>query len=172
MMQTAYSASKARIREQAFYVVFVLRFCRALHLKTFITLLTKPRIAHPVLRVVHTVGVIGVGVARRIDTTNGVTALLWGILAGDLIDRRRAYSAPGWRLHRLAAWLFSPKNFTNVFEPVLSDMQVEFCDALALKQPIKARWVQFRGYWTFWEHVVLQIPISIARVVMALWRAL
>jgi hypothetical protein len=52
----------------------------------------------------------------------------------------------GWLLHRVGSWLFSSKTFTTILEPVLSDMQVEIFEALAAKQPRKARWVQIRGY--------------------------
>jgi hypothetical protein len=88
----------------------------------------------------------------------------------ELALRRGLAQAPGWRLHRAARWLFSGKTFITVIEPVLSDMQVEFFEALAAKQPIKARWVQFCGYWTFWQHVALQIPVSITRVLLTLWK--
>jgi hypothetical protein len=82
------------------------------------------------------------------------------------------YAAPGWRVHRLGEWLFSPKTFTAVLEPVLSDMQVEIFEALAAKQPGKARWVQIRGYWNFWHHVVLLILTSVGRLLLALWNSI
>jgi hypothetical protein len=63
------------------------------------------------------------------------------------------------------------QTFSTIIEPVLSDMEVEFIGALAAKRPAKARWVQLRGYWNFWQHVALQIPVSITRVIVALWKS-
>jgi hypothetical protein len=81
------------------------------------------------------------------------------------------YVSPGWRLHRLAAWWFSPKTFRLVFEPTLSDMQVEYIEALKVAALHKARWIRLRGYLTFWTHVFAQIPVSLIRMLMLLWKA-
>ena len=79
-------------------------------------------------------------------------------------------SFPGWRLQRLAQWIFSRRTCEQVLEPVLSDIHEEFIRANAEGRPVKARWVQLRGYACFWSHVALQIPFDLARIVGALWR--
>jgi hypothetical protein len=91
-------------------------------------------------------------------------------LSGASQPQVRIYTAPGWSLHRLGSLVFSPRTFSEILEPVLSDMQVEFLAALDEGQLIKARIAQVRGYWNFWSHVVLQLPISLAHVFMHLWR--
>jgi hypothetical protein len=78
--------------------------------------------------------------------------------------------SPGWTLHRLASWVFSKRTVALVVEPVLSDLQLEFHEALSAGRPYKARWVQVRGYAVFWTHLGAQIPVSAARVLLALWR--
>ena len=88
------------------------------------------------------------------------------------LEDSKVARSPGWRLHRLGSLFFSPKTFKNVLEPVLSDMQVEIFEALSDNRPFKARWVQIRGYWTFWQHLALQIPVSVGHVLLALWRAI
>lgn len=79
--------------------------------------------------------------------------------------------APGFGLHRVAEFIVPRRTFKVVLEPVLSDMQVEFFDALAGGRPLKARWVKWRGYGNFWITCFLQLPISVSRVLFALWRS-
>jgi hypothetical protein len=86
--------------------------------------------------------------------------------------QQRIHRSPGFGLRRFARWFFAPKTVSAILEPVLSDMQVEFIEALAAKRPAKARWVQIRGYWTFWQHVALQIPVSITHLLVSLWKSM
>jgi len=114
----------------------------------------------------------GYGVAFVGMATFGIAAE--GVLAHLLVrrfsSRRGLSSSPGWCLHRMARWVFSSRTVAEVLEPVLSDMQVDFTEALAEGRPHKARWVRLRGYLYFWSHVVLQIPVDITRIVVMLWR--
>lgn len=100
--------------------------------------------------------------------------LAWQVLAaciaGSLYSSSSVSSCPGWRLHRCARWIFSPRTFTEILEPVLSDMHVEYIAALDEKRPVKAKWICLRGYLCFWSHVALQIPVDVVRVVVTLWR--
>lgn len=106
----------------------------------------------------------------------GVVSMLWVIqfLPGYLTDWSSGSSAlarcPGWRLHRGAKWVFSQRMFTEILEPVLSDIQIDYFAALHANQPYKARWVQVRGYFCFWSHVGLQMPIDTVRVIAKLWK--
>src|SRR5579859_4053637 len=56
----------------------------------------------------------------------------------------RLHKPPASTLGRFSRWVFSPRTFTLVLEPVLSDLQHDLYKALAEKRPIKARWVQLR----------------------------
>ena len=82
----------------------------------------------------------------------------------------RIYPAPGWTLHRICVWIFSPRTVVEILEPSLSDMQVEFWAALKEGRTAKARWVQIRGYWNFWTTLVMQIPASATRALLSYWR--
>jgi hypothetical protein len=167
-----YRELKARTQDRLFYLVFVIRLCwMMLRSGVLIQLLSDRRLAYPSgIRFIHTTGQIGVGVSRRISNSR-VAPMLFRILVGRT-GAHRLHSAPGSTLHRLAAWFFSSPTLTTVLEPVLSDMQVEIFEALAAKQPGKARWVQIRGYWTFWHHVVLLILTSVGRLLLALWNSI
>jgi hypothetical protein len=79
--------------------------------------------------------------------------------------------APGFRLRRLAQLWFSKKVYTFVFEPVLSDLQHEYVEALAEHDRWKSHFALARGYWAFWLAVVAQLPVSLLRVVVELWKA-
>lgn len=74
---------------------------------------------------------------------------------------------PGWLLNRFADFVYSKKTVTEVVNPILSDMQVEYCDALAENRIWKARWVRIRGYWSFWKAMAL---FNILRAVADIWR--
>jgi hypothetical protein len=83
----------------------------------------------------------------------------------------RLHAAPGWRLHRLGSYVFGRRTFEQVLEPVLSDLQVEYFDALRDGAVGKARIVRLRGYLNFWTHVFAQLPVSILRAAWELWKA-
>jgi hypothetical protein len=87
------------------------------------------------------------------------------------LDDPPIHGAPGWRLHRFASWVYSRQSFKIVFEPVLSDMQVEYFEALAKGQRKKAAWVRLRGCLVFGSHVAAQLPISAVRVIWRMWTA-
>lgn len=92
----------------------------------------------------------------------------------DLIDGggRQIGRAPGWRLYRIAGWFYSRRTFQEVFVPVLSDMQVEYFDALSTAQPWKARWVRVKGCALFLSHVAAQFPVSLGRILgLTGWRS-
>lgn len=78
---------------------------------------------------------------------------------------------PGRGLHRLAAAVFTNRTATMVFEPVIADMQAEYMEALQHGGTTNAKWVRIRGYWIFWNHVLLQLPVSLTKMLVAIWKA-
>jgi len=78
---------------------------------------------------------------------------------------------PGWQLRKFAEFFFSPKTYQKVLEPTLRDLFDEYCEALKTGNPWKARWVRFRGYWSFWSAVIAQLPISLLKTVYTLWES-
>ena len=83
----------------------------------------------------------------------------------------RVVRAPSTRLRRLAELCFSKKVYGLVFEPILSDLQVEYFEALAEGDRWKARFALVRGYWAFWTAVGAQLPVSLFRIVFEMWKA-
>lgn len=79
---------------------------------------------------------------------------------------------PGWRLRRLAEDVYSRKIYENVLEPTLNDLQFEYQLALAEGRISKARWVQLRGYYSFWSTVVALALAGWLSRLIRLWKIL
>lgn len=60
---------------------------------------------------------------------------------------------PGARLRKISRFLYPPKTFARVFEPVLDDLLHEYQDALFRGEEGRARWVVLRGRTFFWLHL-------------------
>lgn len=84
----------------------------------------------------------------------------------------RLRGVPGGELRKWAEFFFSRNVYEKIFEPTLHDLFCEYCEALNLHRPWKARWVRIRGYWSFWSAVVAQTPISIVKRVYQIWKAI
>ncbi len=101
---------------------------------------------------------------------------LWRWMAGHELgpqDRQSASKvvrAPGAFLARVCDSLFSPRACNQVFTPTLRDLQDEYFEALHQGRPGKARWVLVRCYWSFWSAVVAQVPVSLTRLIVQLWK--
>src|ERR1043166_1422110 len=63
--------------------------------------------------------------------------------------RVRAMSRPGDRLRAFAAFLIEPEAMTCVIDPVISDLQHEYRQAVEQNRPWRAAWVRFAGYAAF-----------------------
>jgi len=81
---------------------------------------------------------------------------------------RAIVQAPGTRHARMGQLLFSHRTYTTVIEPVLSDLQHEYFEALAEHDSIKAVCTRCRGYGSFWLTVVAQIPYSVKATILGL----
>lgn len=78
---------------------------------------------------------------------------------------RLTVTPPGLRLDGAARWVYSPRTYSNVLQPVLADLQAQYFEALREGRPHKAKWVCIRGYGRFWCHVLAQGPFSLLAVV-------
>jgi len=74
-------------------------------------------------------------------------------------------------LHRIGSVVFTRCTFDRVIEPVLSDLQIDYYEALNEGATYKARWVRCRGHANFWICISAQLPISLSQRVVALWKA-
>ena len=76
---------------------------------------------------------------------------------------------PGMKLDAFAQFVFSKRVYQTVLKPNLAETQHEYFEALCEGQLKKARWVRIRGVIGFWWTVVLQMPVSLTKLVQKLW---
>jgi hypothetical protein len=79
----------------------------------------------------------------------------------------RIYRPPGSTLHSLSDFFCSPKTMERVVQPILSDLESEYCMALAEGRIWKARWICVRGYISFWKGVGMH---TLAKNLVQLWK--
>jgi len=68
---------------------------------------------------------------------------------------------PGSRLLNIVEFLYSPSAREKVFEPLIADWRLEYFEALAVKKPLKAKWISVRYYWAFCKAMGLQRLLSV-----------
>jgi hypothetical protein len=75
--------------------------------------------------------------------------------------QRRVIHPPGEALHRVAG-LFSKRTRERILEPIIADMQLEYCEALAEERPkrLKLWWVQARAWVAFAEAIFLRTVVG------------
>ena len=66
-----------------------------------------------------------------------------------LASRRKVGRPVGSSLRGFAEFVFSKKSYEEIYEPLISDMRFEYCEALAANRRGKARWARVRGYGSF-----------------------
>ena len=79
---------------------------------------------------------------------------------------------PGVHLRAFADAVFSTKTRRLVFEPTLRDLYDEYCEALKEGRVWKARWTRARGYGSFWSAVLAQLPVSLLKKLLDIWKAI
>ena len=96
-------------------------------------------------------------------------------LFGRVPDRpkgfRTLYLAPGWKLLKLIERAYSKRTVTEVFLPTVRDMQHEHIEALSVGDKWNARLALVRGYWSIGAAAFAQLPVSLIKLVVTLWRA-
>jgi hypothetical protein len=80
---------------------------------------------------------------------------------------RRISLPPGALLNYLADFFCSPKTLDRVVSPIISDMQTEYCKALAKGRKAKASWIRLRGYWSFWKALGFY---AVVKNLAAIWK--
>jgi hypothetical protein len=65
---------------------------------------------------------------------------------GDPPARRRIVLPPGAWLNRVTRFLLTREAHARFIEPIIRDMQVEYCDALAAGDIWHAQWIRVRGH--------------------------
>ena len=102
----------------------------------------------------------------------GQTATNW---LGRLASRRKVRRPVGSSLRGVAEFLFSKKSYEQIYDPLISDLRVEYCEALASNRRWKARWVRARGYGSFLTaglaHAAASGGHHVVRVCRIFWAA-
>ncbi len=93
----------------------------------------------------------------------GQTATNW---LGRLASRRKVRRPVGSSLRGFAEFVFSKKSYEQIYDPLLSDLHIEYCEALDANRRGKARWVRVRGYGSFLAALLVHVAASGGRV----WR--
>lgn len=86
-------------------------------------------------------------------------------------QRAKLVKPPGATLLHLASVIYSKKTFETVFEPAISDMRIEYFEALQTNQKWKPRFAWLRGHMSVLRAALVQIPVGLVQVAVSLWRA-
>jgi hypothetical protein len=81
----------------------------------------------------------------------------------------RIIRPPGSTLNSVAEFFFSSRTMERVVTPIISDMQVEYCEALSTHRKIKAFWIRLSGYWSLFKALGLY---SVVKMFFEMWRKL
>ena len=87
-----------------------------------------------------------------------------------LASRRRVRRPVGSLLRGFAEFVFSKKSYEEIYDPLISDLRFEYCEALAANRTGKARWVRVRGFGSFLTAVLAYVAASGGRLVFRVWR--
>jgi lipopolysaccharide/colanic/teichoic acid biosynthesis glycosyltransferase len=90
----------------------------------------------------------------------------WAVLTGG--DTNSVSRPPGWLVSRCAAWLLSPRTVQHIVNPILSDLQMNYFEALAERRPVKATWVRLRGYWDLFKALGLA---GVLKMILQVWKS-
>ena len=97
----------------------------------------------------------------------GQTATDW---LARLASRRKVRRPVGSSLRGVAEFVFSKKSCEQIYDPLVSDLRIEYFEALAANRRWKARWVRARGYGSFLTAVLAHAVGSGGHLVVRVWR--
>ena len=87
------------------------------------------------------------------------------------LRHRLAGAAPGGKLASILSTLYSKKKYEAIFRQAIADMREEYFEALAAGKTRKAKWIWFRGVWSIWAAIVMDIPLTATRMAVKIWKA-
>ena len=89
-----------------------------------------------------------------------------------LASRRKVRRPVGSSLRGIAEFVFSEKSYEQIYDPLISDLRLEYFEALASNRRWKARWVRTRGYGGFLAAMLAHAGGSGGHLVVRVWRIL
>ena len=75
-------------------------------------------------------------------------------------EKKKIYSSPSNKLLIISSFFYSPKNQKEVFEPIVTDLQEEYFEAVFKKEIWKARWINVRYTYAFLAAMWMKSPIG------------
>ncbi len=78
---------------------------------------------------------------------------------------------PGSRVLNLAKFFYPRKKFERIFLQSVTDMREEYFAALASGEIWHARWIYIRGIWSVLAAAFADLPLSLVKLFVKLWKA-
>jgi len=93
---------------------------------------------------------------------------IWGRVRGMRLRRRggRVSRPPGRSAHWLVQFFCSPRRIETIYGPALSDLQVEYFDALGEGRPWKARWSLVRNHLGLARAIGFRVALDVIDAVL------
>jgi hypothetical protein len=110
---------------------------------------------------------VGIEWALRWDRALYPSSPVWRWLK-IMADRVRLVRPPGYSLFRAAEFLCAARTADLIFRPLLSDIEIEYCEALAQQRWLKAAYVKLRGQWSLITALVALSPKWVLRAILRL----
>jgi hypothetical protein len=86
------------------------------------------------------------------------------------LQRPQLHHPPGNRLLGWASFLFSRRDVDEVIEPAITDMRIEYNDALLAGHPAHARWIRIRGTYGILITAASLVAVRGGRLLVTVWR--
>lgn len=74
---------------------------------------------------------------------------------------QKVYAPPAHTLKRIFSFLYSKKTFSDVFEPGIEDMRLEYYETLQAGALWHARWIHFRGVISLIKTAAFRPAVSV-----------
>ena len=94
-----------------------------------------------------------------------------GIDGSHAAVRPAIFKPPGTIWILLFRTIYPKKKFERNFQQQIADMREEYYVALMLGRVKQARWIWIRGVACLWFTVLADVPVSISKLVVHLWKA-
>ena len=86
------------------------------------------------------------------------------------LQKPQLHHPPGNRLLGWASFLFSRRDVDEVIEPAITDMRIEYNDALLAGRPAHARWIRIRGTYGILITAASLVAVRGGRLLVTVWR--
>ena len=114
---------------------------------------------------------LGMGILTTLGSWLGGLSIAVGIGLWPKLPKKSVRQAPGTFLCRIGRFFWPTKSYDRVFEPIISDLRIEYAEALVRHEIWHARWIWVRGHIQFWSAACGHLFVLIARGLARIWTA-